>query len=145
MGSKHLPYAKYTSIMRKLDNKLKKDFLDKKSKKVSKKHELVETTIEFSCTKYESTQINKVAAALINRYRILTNSLNFNSGITTKTLNGGNGKENDPIDLKYTRYYDHKSNKMVNGSKSGSAKTSVNSFNLSYINIGLISSLLVLI
>ena len=97
----------------------------------SGQHELVETTIEFSCTKYESTQINKVAAALINRYRILTNSLNFNSGITTKTLNGGNGKENDPIDLKYTRYYDHKSNKMVNGSKSGSAKTSVNSFNLS--------------
>ena len=93
MGSKHLPYAKYTSIMRKLDNKLKKDFLDKKSKKVSKKHELVETTIEFSCTKYESTQINKLAAALINRYRILTNSLNFNSGITTKTLNGGNGKD----------------------------------------------------
>ena len=39
MGSKHLPYAKYTSIMRKLDNKLKKDILDKKSKKVSKKKE----------------------------------------------------------------------------------------------------------
>ena len=97
----------------------------------SGQHELVETTIEFSCTKYESTQINKVAAALINRYRILTNSLNFNSGITTKTLNGENGKETDPIDLKYTRYYDHKSNEMIRGSKSGSAKTSVSSFRLS--------------
>ena len=39
MGSKHLPYAKYTSIMRKLDNKRKKDMLDRKSKKVSKKKE----------------------------------------------------------------------------------------------------------
>ena len=39
MGNKHLPYAKYSSIMRKLDNKLKKDILDKKSKKVSKKKE----------------------------------------------------------------------------------------------------------
>ena len=39
MGSKHLPYAKHASIMRKLDNKLKKYFLDKKSKKVSKKKE----------------------------------------------------------------------------------------------------------
>ena len=98
----------------------------------SGQHELVETTIEFSCTKYESTQINKVAAALINRYRILTNSLNFNSGITTKTLNGGNSNQNDSIDLKYTRYYDHKSNKMISGSNTnGSAKTTVNSFNSS--------------
>ena len=32
MGSKHLPYAKYTSIMRKLDNKLKKDILEHQEK-----------------------------------------------------------------------------------------------------------------
>ena len=51
----------------------------------SGEHQLVETNIEFTCTKYESIQINKVANALINKYRILANSLNFYSGYTTGT------------------------------------------------------------
>lgn len=46
----------------------------------SGEHNLVETNIEFSCTKYESIQINAVAKALINKYKILANSLNFYSG-----------------------------------------------------------------
>ena len=46
----------------------------------SGEHNLVETTIEFTCTKYESIQINKVAARLLNKYKILANSLNFYSG-----------------------------------------------------------------
>lgn len=80
-------------------------------------HELVETTVEFSCTKYESTQINAVAAALLNRYRILTNSLNFNSGITTATLNGNS--EGTGIKAEYTRYYNHETNMMSSLAESG--------------------------
>lgn len=75
-------------------------------------HELVEATIEFSCTKYESTQINMVAKALLNRYRILTNSLNFNSGITTQTLNGGGGSD-DKRDEAYTSKYSVAYNKQT--------------------------------
>lgn len=44
-------------------------------------HNLVEYNIQFSCTKYESIQINKVAKALLNRYKLLANSLNFYSGV----------------------------------------------------------------
>lgn len=46
----------------------------------SGEHSLVETNIEFTCTKYESIQINKVANALLEKYKILANSLNFYSG-----------------------------------------------------------------
>lgn len=46
----------------------------------SGEHQLVETNLEFSCTKYESIQINKVAAKLLSKYKILANSLNFYSG-----------------------------------------------------------------
>ena len=49
-------------------------------------HNLVEYQIEFTCTKYESLQINKLAKALLDRYKILANSLNFFSGIKTTTL-----------------------------------------------------------
>lgn len=73
-------------------------------------HEPVETTIEFACTKYESTQINKVGKALINRYRILTNSLNFNSGITTSTLNGeGSDKK---LEDEFTGFYNSSNNNI---------------------------------
>ena len=56
-------------------------------------HSLVETDIEFTCTKYESIQINKVAQALINKYKILANSLNFYSGYDPKAndLGGSSG------------------------------------------------------
>lgn len=46
----------------------------------SGEHRLVETSVEFTCTKYESIQINKVAARLLQKYKILANSLNFYSG-----------------------------------------------------------------
>ena len=59
----------------------------------SGEHNLVDTGIEFSCTKYESIQINKVAQALLDKYKILTNSLNFYSGYnpTDADLGGGSG------------------------------------------------------
>lgn len=46
-------------------------------------HEVVETNIEFSCTKYESIDINKKAAQLLENYQILVNSLEFHSGLNT--------------------------------------------------------------
>jgi hypothetical protein len=52
-------------------------------------HQLVETDVEFRTTKYESIQINKVATELITKYRIVANSLNFYSGITSKQIGDG--------------------------------------------------------
>ena len=48
---------------------------------------VVEMEIEFSCTKYESPQINAKAAQLLDRYKILMNSLDFHSGITDRIIN----------------------------------------------------------
>jgi len=52
-------------------------------------HSLAETTIEFTCTKYESIHINKVACRLLERYKMLANSLNFYSGITDAEIGEG--------------------------------------------------------
>ena len=60
----------------------------------SGQHELVQYTIDFTCTKYESMQINKVAKSLIDRYKLLSNSLNFYSGVNSSdnnTLGSGIG------------------------------------------------------
>lgn len=57
----------------------------------SGEHNLVDTQIEFTCTKYESIQINKVANALLKKYKILTNSLNFYSGYNPNDENLGGG------------------------------------------------------
>ena len=36
MANKHLEYAKWSSVMRKLDNKIKADYLNRKSNKTKK-------------------------------------------------------------------------------------------------------------
>lgn len=51
-------------------------------------HELVEYNVEFRCTKYESLQINKLGQALLNKYKVLANSLNFFSGIKSSEYVG---------------------------------------------------------
>ena len=55
-------------------------------------HNLVETTIEFTCTKYDGIQINQIAQALINKYRLLANSLNFYSGIDVDKIESQMGR-----------------------------------------------------
>lgn len=65
-------------------------------------HGLVEYTINFTCTKYESMQINMVARELLKRYTLLANSLNFYSGLTPHLL----GKP---------RYYDFSTGKQKVG------------------------------
>ena len=58
----------------------------------SGEHNLVEMNIEFSCTKYESVQINEVAQKLIDKYKLLSNSLNFYSGYNPTATNLGGNK-----------------------------------------------------
>ena len=43
-------------------------------------HDLVQYSIEFSATKYESAAINDIAQKLINRYQVLMNSIDFYPG-----------------------------------------------------------------
>lgn len=43
----------------------------------------VEIDIEFTCTMYTSPDINMVAQLLINKYRVLTNALDFTAGIAS--------------------------------------------------------------
>lgn len=52
-------------------------------------HQLVEVAIPFHCVKYESIQINKVATALLNKFKLLSNSLNFYSGYSSTDPNLG--------------------------------------------------------
>lgn len=51
-------------------------------------HELVPMDIAFTATRYMSPQINYKAAQLIDKYNVLVNSLNFNSGFTGDELQG---------------------------------------------------------
>lgn len=51
-------------------------------------HELVPMDIAFTATRYMSPQINYKAAELIDKYNVLVNSLNFNSGFTGDNLSG---------------------------------------------------------
>lgn len=71
-------------------------------------HDLVEYNVEFRCTKYESLQINKLGKALLDRYKVLANSLNFFSGIKTSELNNNAESMCGPA-----RYYDVTSGKLV--------------------------------
>ena len=55
----------------------------------SGQHGLVTYDITFHCIRYNSMQINKVAAALLDKYRIMANSLNFYSGFTSSDVTNG--------------------------------------------------------
>ena len=59
-------------------------------------HQLVEYDIQFTATKYESIQINRVAKALLDKYKVLSNSLNFYSGYTTASINNAAGHTYNP-------------------------------------------------
>lgn len=50
-------------------------------------HAIVQTDVEFTTTKYESTQINTIGAALIKKYSVLRDYLNFDSDYTTAFVN----------------------------------------------------------
>lgn len=46
-------------------------------------HPITQVDIPFTCVKYESPQINTIAKALIDKYAVLRNYLDFNSGYST--------------------------------------------------------------
>ena len=50
-------------------------------------HAAVSLDLEFTATRYESPQINEIGSALLNKYRILRDYLDFNSGYTTQMVN----------------------------------------------------------
>jgi len=49
-------------------------------------HQIVKTEIEFTVNKYESPQINEVAKALIDKFRVMENYMEFNSEYTQKDV-----------------------------------------------------------
>lgn len=49
--------------------------------------QIVKYDIEFSCTKYESAQINDIAKRLMDKYQVIQDYLNFNSGYTANDIN----------------------------------------------------------
>lgn len=82
-------------------------------------HGIVETDIPFTCTLYESININKVACKLIEKYKILANSLNFFSGYTpddnsrTGIMRTSNGSYYDAASGEITSFSDSdKANSM---------------------------------
>lgn len=79
----------------------------------SGEHNFVETTIEFTCTKYESIDINKKAKKLLQNYQILVNSLEFHSGLEDDT---------GSLKTELSTYYDGKSG-TLKADTSGNADT----------------------
>ena len=49
-------------------------------------HPAVSVDMEFTATRYESPQINMIGAALLNKYRLLHDYLDFHSGYTTSDI-----------------------------------------------------------
>ena len=50
-------------------------------------HSIVQTDVTFTAVKYESPQINEIAKALIARYKVLRDYLEFNSGYSVADIN----------------------------------------------------------
>ena len=61
-------------------------------------HDLVKTDVEFACVKYESLAINEYAKILLNKYRILSNSLNLNPRLKDQIGASGEKLSASPID-----------------------------------------------
>lgn len=79
-------------------------------------HNLVQNDISFTCVKYESIQINKVGKALLDKFKVLTNSLNFYSGYSL-TGNGAADEAGESSQGAYLGYsqgveYDVKTGKL---------------------------------
>ena len=70
-----------------LTNCFPKNLKNEQFNYTSGEHNVVTYDIQFTCTKYESSQINIIAKALLSKYKLLSNSLNFYSGISNKDVN----------------------------------------------------------
>lgn len=70
-------------------------------------HNIAEMDIPFTCTMYESPQINELAKKLLNKYKILMDSLNFNPKFDS----------NAEKELSPDSYYDSTSGQIKEGTK----------------------------
>ena len=66
-------------------------------------HDLVQYSVEFSATKYESAKINEVAKSLIAKYQVLMNSIDFYPGekvvkVSSEGENRGYNPETGKLD-----------------------------------------------
>ncbi|MNJ71342.1 hypothetical protein D3C77_678740 [compost metagenome] len=50
-------------------------------------HAIVQTDVTFTALKYESPQINEIAKALIARYKVMRDYLEFQSGFSIADVN----------------------------------------------------------
>lgn len=50
-------------------------------------HPVIQVDVPFTCTKYESPDVNLIAKALISKYQILNNYMHFKSGYTPADIN----------------------------------------------------------
>ena len=57
-------------------------------------HPAVRLDLDFTATRYESPQINEICSALLNKFRILRDYLNFTSGYTTDDIDAMEGYDN---------------------------------------------------
>ena len=76
-------------------------------------HEVVQYQIQFTCTKYESPQINNIAVQLLKKHKILMDSLDFNpklGDISSDTEYKGTTHKNS---LSYTTEYDSNTGMLV--------------------------------
>lgn len=76
-------------------------------------HDLVQYEIQFTATKYESIQINRVAKALLDKYKVLSNSLNFYSGYSTESIKNSTGHKYNPYTGKLDQSYTSDENTPV--------------------------------
>jgi hypothetical protein len=49
-------------------------------------HPITTVQCQFSCVKYQSPQINQIAVALIDKYQVMTDYLDFESQYTTEDV-----------------------------------------------------------
>lgn len=78
-------------------------------------HEVVQYQIQFTCTKYESPQINKIAVQLLEKHQILMDSLDFNPKLSD--INSKGTDENEGVEsggsLSYSTTYDKNTGKLI--------------------------------
>jgi hypothetical protein len=92
----------------------------------SGQHNLVTYDIVFHCIRYNSIQINALAQALLDHNQVLTNSLNFYSGIPSSAVTSEQNAKDISIDVN-GRMYDVRTGKLKTYDGTTDARQPVNS------------------
>lgn len=86
-------------------------------------HDVTTVSIEFACTLYESTQINKVANTLIRKNMVLSNSLNFHSGYSVADAKPIEATNGNSVTAYTNRYIDIEDGTIKDGGNNNVEKT----------------------